>query len=277
MVEEIDVYAKEPPQIPDSFIYPFTDEEMEAYILLVYAEAIKTDTLSIPYYERVFKALTDALIIGYGNSLESLNFTSTEYQVLQKLQRNIYRFSAAKQYQQVRTMSAFINEKGVKSTFSEFKKLAQSVFETYNKNWLKTEYNTAIGQAQMAREWINADNQKELFPLLQYRTQRDARVRDEHTALHGVTLPVGHKFWDTYHPKNGFNCRCYTVQLKRGKQTDLGERDLSDLQDEQKFPKTFRINPGKDGLVFDPKTHPYFRVAKGDKNLRENNFNLPLP
>jgi hypothetical protein len=34
------------------------------------------------------------------------------------------------------------------------------------------------------------------------------------------------------------------------------------------------MNAGKDGIIFDPKRHPYFRVKKGDKNWRDENFGL---
>jgi len=37
------------------------------------------------------------------------------------------------------------------------------------------------------------------------------------------------------------------------------------------------MNPGKTGYIFDPKAHPYFKVAPEDKKLAKENFNLPIP
>jgi hypothetical protein len=37
------------------------------------------------------------------------------------------------------------------------------------------------------------------------------------------------------------------------------------------------MNSGKDGYIFDPKAHPYFKVAPKDKPLAKENFNLPIP
>lgn len=273
-----DIIAAEPPEVnPEFFKMPFTEEQIDIYLLSIYSEVIKKDQLSVSYHEKVGVKLEEALVVGFGATLSDINYTSPLYKAFVKMRENIYVFSAAKQYQQVRTMSEFIFNKGVKSTFAEFKSLAKKVFIEYNENYLRTEYITAIGQSQSAKDWIEADQKKDIIPYLQYRTQRDARVRDEHAALDGITLPVGHPFWNNYMPKNGWRCRCFTVSKQRARVTDLAERDLSDLDDKTKFPEVFRMNPGKDGLVFNPKKHPYFFVAKGDADLRRNNFNLPIP
>jgi SPP1 gp7 family putative phage head morphogenesis protein len=278
MVEIDEIVAKEPPEInPEYFKMPFNEEAIEIYLLSVYAGAITKENLSIEYHEKVGLKLEEAITIGLGGSLTSFNYTTPEYTLYRKMRENIFVFSAAKQYQQVRTMSQFISQNGVKSTYQEFKTLAGKVFAEYNDNYLRTEYVTAIGQAQMGKEWVEAEQKKDIIPYLQYRTQRDSRVRDEHAALDGITLPVDHPFWKTYMPKNGWRCRCFTVSKERAKVTDLADRDLSDLSDEKKFPKVFQMNPGIDGLVFNPKHHPYFFVARGDSELKKNSFNLPIP
>lgn len=278
MIEVDEIIAKEPPEInPDFFRMPFNEEAIEIYLLSVYSGAITKENLSVSYHEKVGVQLDEAITIGFGASLNTLPYSTPQYELFRKLRSNIFVFSAAKQYQQVRTMSQFINVDGVKSTYAEFKELAQKVFIEYNDNWLRSEYVTAVGQSQMAREWVEADQKKDIIPYLQYRTQRDARVRDEHAALDGITLPVDHPFWRTYMPKNGWRCRCFTVSKEKAQVTDLSKRDLTDLADEKKFPKVFQMNPGIDGLVFNPKHHPYFFVARGDVGLKQNNFNLPIP
>jgi uncharacterized protein with gpF-like domain len=114
--------------------------------------------------------------------------------------------------------------------------------------------------------------------MVTYQTQRDQHVRDEHAILDGISLPLGHKFWNDYWPKNGWNCRCFVTQHSaETPTTNLKERDLSDLKDEKKFPELFKMNPGKDKIIYNPKQHPYFRVARGDASLRANNFNLAVP
>ena len=253
----------------------FPEDWIQLYMLGVFTGSITTDRLSLDYHSKVGGELEKGVIEGYKGAVTEFGVGTKEYETAIKLRKNIYAFSAAKQYQQVRTMSKLIDVGGNKSTFKEFRGMADHVFDDYNKNYLKTEYNTAIGQAQNAREWVNAVQKMETFPTLEYRTQRDSHVRDEHAILDGIVRTVNDPFWNNYMPKNGWNCRCFVVQHEGTKVTNLKERDLSDLNDEKKFPKVFRMNPGKDGLIFNPKYHPYFFVAKGDAGLRANNFNLP--
>lgn len=260
---------------PDNFIPPFPAEAMEIYLAAVYNGNLTKESLSVRYHNTIVATLSQALALGFGGPLSSFNIYTPQFAAHLRMLENIYVFSAAKQYQQVRTMSSFISTKGLKSSYPEFRAIAKKVFTQYNEAYLKTEYVTSIGQSQMAREWVEAEQLQDVLPYLEYRTQRDSHVRDEHAALDGITLPVGHSFWNNYMPKNGWRCRCFTVQHERKKVTDLSTRNLTDLKDETKFPKVFQMNPGKDGLVFNPKYHPYFKVAKGDANLKRNNFNLP--
>ena len=269
-------YSK--PIIVDDIDVPdlnFSEQEIEFYLISVYSGIITKNNLSVEYHYRLAAYLEQALYEGFGSDL-NINFLSQGYETLRALRSHIYVFSAAKQYTQVREMSAFINIRGEISSFKEFKDLAGGVFDVYNKNYLRTEYNTAVGQAQMASQWVDFVEQQNTLPMLTYRTQKDARVRDEHAALEGITRPVNDPFWNTFMPKNGWNCRCFVTQHDNKRATDLSKRDLSATEDEKKFPKVFRMNPGKDRLVFNPKHHPYFRVAKGDKGFREANYNLPI-
>jgi len=257
----------------DPFPNLFNDGEIEYYMIAVYNRIITKNNLNLGYHYKVAGLLEQALYQGFGYDLMQVPFTSSEYEVLQGLRRHIYVFSAAKQYSQVREMSQFINIAGQQSTFGEFRKLADKVFTTYNKNYLKTEYNTAVGQSEMAKQWTLFEDQKESLPMLRYHTQGDARVRDEHAILNGITKPVGDPFWNNCMPKMGWNCRCFVTQ--HGKYTKETAEVPEIPWGEKDYPKVFKMNPGKDKLIFNPKFHPYFQVAKGDAEFKANNYNLP--
>lgn len=247
----------------------YTEEEVENYLLAVWAGLITTDNLSMEYHMKIGGSLYDAVKEGFGGDVflpESL-----EIATFRALSENIYVFSAAKQYTQVRQMSSIIGELGENAKFADFKKAAVEVFEEFNVNYLKTEFDTAVGQAQMARDWVQIENDAEVFPLLQYKTQKDVLVRDSHAAISDVIKPVKDPFWNRFMPKNGWNCRCFTVQLESGTVSDTPEVNEDD------FPELFRMNPGKDKIIFDPKKHPYFSVGRGDADLRANDYNLPVP
>src|SRR5690242_15330328 len=101
----------------NDFKPPFDDEAMEIYLLSVYNGAITKDNLSIKYHERTALELEQGMVIGFGGGLTSFNYTSPKYQTFVKMRTNIFVFSAAKQYQQVRIMSQFIHKNGIKSTY----------------------------------------------------------------------------------------------------------------------------------------------------------------
>lgn len=250
----------------------FSEQEREYYLLSVYAGVITKNSLNYEYHYRLGSIFEQAIAKGFGGPAGNLSFLDPKYDTIVAIRRHTYVFSAAKQYQQVRQMSAFITET---TSFQEFAAQAGKVFDVFNKNYLRTEFTTAVGQCMSARDWVEFEMTKEDFPYLTYRTQKDARVRDEHAILDGVTRRVDDPFWNDYMPKNGWNCRCFVTHHERKKETDVPS--MQELQDEKKFPPVFRMNPGKDGLIFNPKHHPYFKVARGDAQLRDNNFNLPIP
>ena len=134
----------------------------------------------------------------------------------------------------------------------------QSIDETYNRHYLRAEYNYAEASAEMAGKWERFQEDGDDYNL-QYRTAGDDKVRPEHAALHGVTLPPSDSFWDEYYPPNGWNCRCTVVQVLKDKYpaTDRAEafaRGRDALAKDTKG--MFRFNSGKQGKTF-PDYSPY--------------------
>lgn len=152
---------------------------------------------------------------------------------------------------------SLIDEDGNRRTFNEFLKAVQSVDESYNKNYLRAEYNLVQASAEMAGKWDAFVKDGNRYNL-QYRTAGDDKVRKEHAALNRVTLPIEDPFWNEYFPPNGWNCRCTVVQVL--KSTPVTSHDEAMRLGELAVGKdgdVFRFNPGKDGNAI-PDTHPYF-------------------
>jgi SPP1 gp7 family putative phage head morphogenesis protein len=250
----------------------FIDEEIETYLYGVFTGLITKQNLSKEYHSRIARRFTDALEQGFRGGVFTRGVPE-DLLVFRRLFHNIYVFSAAKQYQQVRMMSRIITALNENAVFADFAIKAREVFTDFNMNYLRTEFNTAIAQAQSARDWIEYDKQKDQFPMLVYKTQNDEKVRPEHEEIHNIARPVNDAFWNTFFPPNGWNCRCFVVQSDSVKTSHVEGLNLKT----EDYPELFRMNPGKDGYIFHPKRHPYFKVAKGDAKLRDNNFNLPAP
>lgn len=166
--------------------------------------------------------------------------------------QNIYHFSAAKNYHELRALSQAVYHPitGRKKSFKEFKQAAAKINEQYNKNWLRTEQNFAYGATLMAQRWEGFSKED----MLQYKTQGDGAVRDSHRALHNIIKPKTDAFWDTCYPPNGWGCRCLVVRINA--ETPTKDKDIPYI-DDTTVPLMFRVNYAKQGIIFPPK-HPYF-------------------
>jgi SPP1 gp7 family putative phage head morphogenesis protein len=246
----------------------FTEQEREDYLLLVLLGLITTKNLSLSYHLRVEMLLREAISNGFGGDLGGFEEDSPEHALFLLFQRNVNKFTAAKQYQQVREMDIFLS-----LSKEEFMKRARAVFQDYNDLWLSNEFDTVVAASKSGRDWVGFERNKNAKPYLTYNTQRDNRVRLEHTKLDRITRHVDDPFWDLYTPPNGFNCRCYLTQSATATLTPLKNIPLTEIRKE--VPELFRFNPAKTGMAFSS-LHPYFNIAKKDAALRRNNFNIAL-
>ena len=191
------------------------------------------------------------------------------------LLNNIYVFSGAKTYQQTRALTALLAVDEYKSNFYAFKRAAEPIFGTYNQDYLQAEYQTAKASARMASDWKRIEIDKDVLPLLKYQTVGDGRVRPTHQQLDNIVRSVNDPFWKQYYPPNGWRCRCTVSQLAEDEEPLT---DMSGFTPPDDVPPLFRMNAGIDGYVFKTKgkdKHPYFDIAKGDKEAAKVNWNLP--
>jgi hypothetical protein len=249
---------------------PVSDEFLAAYVAGLYAGIITEHSLSVELYQKTGSYLDKGLVEGYGLSFET--GTTTEETFL-KLRKNLWHFSAAKQYTQNRDILRSFVAPLEQIPFEDFKKVADPILSNYNNSWLKTEWRTAVSNSQSAREWGDL-MEDDTIEFIQYKTQQDILVRHAHRRLNNARYPKGHSFWNTYFPPNGWNCRCFTVNLDE----DTKQNTIDNPPDfgTDQMPKAFKINPGKQQIIY-PNSHPYFRVAQGDKVFREANYGMPQP
>lgn len=200
-----------------------------------------------------------------------------------ELIENVYVFSGAKTFQQVKELVSNIAPDGLVQPFNKFKKSAEKIIGKYNDQWLRTEYNTALGSAQSARDWQEFEDDVELFPYLRYDAIIDPNTSDICRPLEGITLPVNHPFWNKFSPLNHFNCRCRLIKISQYEEVKkTGKKKLTRVSEkvEPQMQELFMFNPGKERLIFKETgkgKHPYFNVAPKYREYAQNNFNLPIP
>lgn len=169
------------------------------------------------------------------------------------LQTNLETFSLFKNHQNMKDVaSLLVDGSGKPRSYEAFEKEALKVSLDYNRNWLQAEFDTAVKTSKSAAQWLEIQKTKKDFPLLQYITQHDENVRDEHAAYDGTTLPVDHPFWRTHFPPNGFRCRCRVKQLRKG------EAPISNVPAKETEGSQFNFNAGITGEIF-AQGHTYFK------------------
>lgn len=259
----------------------FDGYDREALYKAIFDGKVTVESLPKNLYYKTANQLLRGVNTGFGKTLIELNYNTPDYKLLSELTDNIYFFSGAKTYHQVMEMKAAMVEDGKIIPFNDFRKKADETFVLYNETYLKTEYNTAIGQGQMASKWQDIESNKQLFPYLKYSAVIDGRTSEICKPLDGLVLPVDDKFWSKYLPLNHFGCRCHVIKLdKYTDESEISHKDVVKKAIEEIKPQMqseFLMNAGKDAVIFSNK-HPYFtEVPKKDKELAKKNFNLVIP
>jgi SPP1 gp7 family putative phage head morphogenesis protein len=225
---------------------------LDALILEIYNLQGTDGSISTPianYYADKLWAATEK---GFGTTLASVDYESPDYNMLQALKKNVFQFSVAKNYQQLRELSdALLDENGNLREFEAFRDAAKLINDRYVKTWLRTEYDFAVGAGQMAGKWNDILKNSQTLPLLQYESVIDSHTTDICRPLHGTILPIDHPFWKVYYPLNHFGCRSTVRQLASGVVT------AEDKIPNAEIPAMFRSNLAERGLLFPP-DHAYF-------------------
>lgn len=190
---------------------------------------------------------------GYGMHLGSIDYNTPDYEMLRRLKNDVFHFSAAKNYQQLKdTSRALINEDGKLRTWTEFRNKAFEINQQQVTTWLKAEQELAIASGQMAATWTRAIEKADTLPLLKFDAILDGHTTPICTSLNNVIKPIDDNFWDIYYPPNHFGCRSDVQALPGGTITPA-----TDIVYPDKMPAMFKTNLAKNGQVF-PADHPYY-------------------
>lgn len=198
------------------------------------------------------KRLWGGVVKGYGSDIGAVDYDTPDFKMLAALQRNVWQFSAAKNYTQLREMGAkLIGDDGKLRSFDAFKEAVGPINDKFANQHLKVEYNLAVAGGQMAGKWVDIERQRDIFPYLEFDAVLDKQTTELCRGLNGTLLPIDHPFWKKYYPPNHFNCRSTVRQKRSGQVTPEDKIPSADI------PAMFEVNLGQRGLIF-PKDHAYF-------------------
>lgn len=219
--------------------------------------------------QNLIEAHTDVL----NRNIQRLEMSDT---MRKRLTRSNYIFSGMKTFHELNeAFPSLLDSNGNRKTFEAFLNDVRKIDNTYNSNYLRAEYNFVQSSAEMAAKWERFSEDGDRYNL-QYRTANDGKVRPEHAALNGVTLPPSDPFWEEYYPPNGWNCRCTVVQVRKSKYPATPHDEAMALGEEALQRDTkgiFHFNPGKENKTV-PDYNPYTirrcrdcEIAKGKLKL----------
>lgn len=225
---------------------------------------LSIDILSTPQVKEFIESHASAL----DSSFESVKMSD---EMRKRLHRSDYIFSGIKTFHELNeAFPSLVDENGERKSFERFLNDVRSIDSTYNSNYLRAEYNFVCASAEMAAKWEGFIQDGDRYNL-QYRTQKDDKVRPEHAALDGVTLPPSDSFWTEFYPPNGWNCRCTVVQVRKSKYPTTSHAEAMRLGDEalQRDSKDiFRFNPGLEQKTV-PDYNPYTIRRCRDCDIRK--------
>ena len=193
-----------------------------------------------------------------------------------RLQRSDYIFSGIKTFHELNeAFPSLIDENGNRKPFEQFLNDVRKIDNTYNQNYLRAEYNFVQSSAEMAAKWERFSEDGDRYNL-QYRTAGDDKVRPEHAALNGVTLPPSDPFWEEHYPPNGWNCRCTVVQVRKSKYPVTPHDEAMSLGEEATGKDTkgiFHFNPGIEQKTI-PDYNPYTIKRCRDCDIAKGKLDL---
>lgn len=206
--------------------------------------------------QNIFSLLGQGVDIGY----QLPGVMGGQQDLLRQLRYNAAVFSIFKKHDfDTQIVALLIDEQGQIRSRDSFIQEAAKISTKHLKQWFRTEYDQAIGTANMARKWRDFQGNKDLYPHLEYKAVMDDRTRPQHRAWDGIILPIDHPFWNTHYPPNDWGCRCDAVQTDK----PVASKGLL-VNDMAPLPKMFNMNAGKAGVIFDI-SHPYFKVPDPDQ------------
>ncbi len=248
----------------------YTKKQIQSFFKSIFAGVIDLYNLPNNLYNQTAKVLNGAVEIGFGDVDNAL---------LKELKNNIYMFSAAKTFQQVKEMQMFLYEGNEKLEYKIFRDRVRSTYDKYNESYLQTEYVTANTSANNALNYREAIADKKLFTQLRYVAINDAYTSEICKRLNGTVANTDDKIWHTCSPPNHFNCRCHLEKIDKYEDVKPDSANkLSEVKDfaESKMQPVFKNNSGITNKIFDKK-HPYFSVPKKYNTLAKRNFDLKIP
>ena len=202
-------------------------------------------------FQEASKIFRDAIDEGYANAAEN-NAPLPENAFRDAILHSTDVFSAFRTHRMQKDIAAqLLDSKGQLKPFSKFVKDVSPYIEHRNRAWLQTEYDTAVIRAQNAAEWKMFEQEKDVYPNLEWIQSTSPDPGADHMIFWGTIRPVDDAFWNEHRPGDRWNCKC---ELR---QTDKNATAVPESDGKSDAARGLETNPAKAEELFSQK-HPYY-------------------
>lgn len=153
---------------------------------------------------------------------------------------------------QSKIASYLVDAKGKLKPFGQFVKDVKPYITHQNRQWLQTEYDTAVRRAHLAADWQRFEDEKDVLPNLEWKPSTSPNPGEDHKPYWGTILPIDHEFWNQHRPGDRWNCKC-SLRNTDKPATSVPAETVVSAQPQ----KGLDSNPGTTGEIFST-SHPYF-------------------
>lgn len=244
-------------QVPDlaSSGFTFSDEVIAKALVGIYKGEVDIDKgVEQNLYKETLRILNKATAKGIADAIDG-GAPAPKKDFLYQLRHSNEVFSAFKTHTQQNHLADLLTDsKGKLKPFGQFAKDSEAVIGKYNRQWLRTEYDTAVIRAHQAANWQKFEEEKDVLPNLEWIPSTSPNPSEDHMVFWGTILPVDDGFWDAHRPGDRWNCKCDLRSTDKAA-THAPDADIISKHDEPA--KGLDNNPGKDGKIFN-QSHPYF-------------------
>lgn len=153
---------------------------------------------------------------------------------------------------QSKIASYLVDAKGKLKPFGQFVKDVKPYITHQNRQWLQTEYDTAVRRAHLAADWQRFEDEKDVLPNLEWKPSTSPNPGEDHKPYWGTILPIDHEFWNQHRPGDRWNCKC-SLRNTDKPATSVPAETVVSAQPQ----KGLDSHPGTTGEIFST-SHPYF-------------------
>ncbi|HOU67610.1 MAG TPA: phage minor head protein [Paludibacteraceae bacterium] len=202
-------------------------------------------------FKETVRLFNEAAAIGISDGIDGGDDMPSD-DFLQAIKTNNEVFSAFRVHRMQNDIAArMTNDDGQLKSFSQFARDVRPYTDHQNRQWLQTEFNTAVIRAHQAADWQQFEREKDVLPNLEWIPSTSLTPGLDHQVFWGTIRPVDDPFWNEHRPGDRWNCKCRLVS------TDKAITPVQEGGDMDRPNRGLENNPGKDGQLISDK-HPYF-------------------